>query len=206
MASNERIGTTDSQNLSNLYFSHDDSSLAIDDAYVHPGIVISNDEKQVIHGRGMIVERKINPGECLFITPPTVGLDLNALRARFLEVGDSNLEDVAMTMLEDNMMEVIQKREKASLNSFLPLMGSLLSKEGKDVTIEILTANDEREVWSDEELSKINRKDIKNIILKNGSYAFYLFDRIEKCISGWRYRISCLCLSSTSVWARFYYV
>ena len=112
MASNERIGTIDSQNLSNLYFRHDDSSLAIDDAYVHPGIVISNDEKQVIHGRGMIVERKINPGECLFITPPTVGLDLNALRARFLEVGDSNLEDVAMTMLEDNMMEVMPKFEE----------------------------------------------------------------------------------------------
>lgn len=156
----------DPKDLTNLFFS-DDHKL-FDGFFVHPSITISKG-KDIVHGRGLIVNQDIQAGECLFVTPPTVGID--QLNSNFLEGENSSkkLEDVAMDLLQENMMEAVRRNEYATMNSFLVLMGIPGSKEDeKDVNIDLLNGEDDGRIWSDEELNSVTKKHLRSIILKNG--------------------------------------
>ena len=157
----------DPENLANFYFGNGWKS-SPSDFHVHPSIAICDNKKQVVHGRGMIVKQEIQAGECLFVSPPTVTIDSTELRSRFLKEGNENLEEIAISFLEDNMLTAIQNKQRAKINSFLALMGiSSSSRKEKILTIDLLNGKDEKELWSDEELSAVTKSDMRNIILKN---------------------------------------
>eukprot|EP00980_Cylindrotheca_fusiformis_P010862 scaffold2462_cov127-Cylindrotheca_fusiformis.AAC.19 len=175
----------DPKNLSNLYFSDNDYDSCC--LYVHPSIAIQDDDPTVVvHGRGMVVTQDIPAGECLFVTRPTVGVGMDEIKKRFLETREAamNLEDIAIELLIDSMEEAIARRQQkeeesemfsknaATINSFMTLMGSTPStkqEQRKVTTLDVLNATDDRlDLWSDEELDNVTRKDLRNIILKNG--------------------------------------
>jgi hypothetical protein len=166
--SSSKTSDIDPTNLSNYYFISD-KEVSPSDFYVHPSIVICNDKKRVVHGRGMIVDQEIQAGDCLFVSPPTVTVDLNELKSRFLKEGNDDLEEIAISLLEDNMLRAIQNQQQTTINSFLALMGMPSSStKPKFLTIDLLNGKDDREVWSNEELSTVKKSDLRNIILKNG--------------------------------------
>lgn len=163
----------DSNNASNLYFQDPKSSiLQVLDSYVHPCITIRNDST-VVHGRGMVVTKDVSAGDCLFVTPPTVGFDVDQVKKTCL-AGEGKLEDIATGILINNMEDVIARRHQeeksptATMNSFMVLMGSTLKKE-VEVTLDLLNARDSSDKWMEEELQNVTRKDLRNVILKNGT-------------------------------------
>ena len=157
----------DQKNLSDLLFS---TKGLKKEFYVNPGVTISQND--VVHGRGMIATKDIKAGECIFITPPTVYADQKEVLKNFKNKADSmGLESLAFNLLVDNMMEAIEKRDHAIINSFLVLMGSSNSNFDKSgVSLKRLNGNDDVIAWSDEVLKAITKEDLRSIILKNGEY------------------------------------
>lgn len=224
--------TIDPKDLSTFYFGSGNEKSSEgeeckrgnhDEFYVNPSIAIhtattvssSNVSKMIVHGRGMVATKDITAGECIFITPPTVGLDMDIIKSKFKEITNTmTLEDLAMEELIDNMMKDIEARQDGEnetttlnrrINSFLCLMGSTKENE-KEVTIEILNGKEDSELWSAEELKDLSRQGMKNIILKNGSS---LNKQERMCRSQniqlteyFLFPSSLLC----SIWSRFYHV
>lgn len=169
----------DHTNLNNLLFNEESNQSSLELFYAHPSLCISNDQS-VIHGRGCRTSRDIRAGECLFVTPPTVGIE--QLKLKFLkEYGDphasTTLEKVAMDLLEENMMQAIRGNDHAIINSFMVLMGaegisSFIEEDAKYFSIDLLNGKHDGRIWSDEELACVTKKHLRNIILKNGEKFF----------------------------------
>lgn len=130
---------------SSYYYTHQDIKVSISRSSSSSSSSSNNDDSKnnVVHGRGLIATRDIQPGELLFITPPTLKVDTDILREMYFSEkrGESqnvskkiiNLEKLAMRLLENKMMdttEVLEFDEENSsdeknlgvLNSFLALM------------------------------------------------------------------------------------
>jgi hypothetical protein len=180
-----------------------------DECYFHPSIAIRNDST-VLHGRGMVVTQGISAGECIFVTPPTLGVGMYKLKKRFLEDG-MKLEDVAIELLIDAMMEAITRRKQkenlcnAAINSFMALMGAT-AKQEKEVTVDLLNAKDDRDLWSEEELSNVTRTDLRNVILKNGT-SLNTVMLFSSCFLALQNLNALIIINHyTSVWARLCYL
>jgi hypothetical protein len=184
----------DPSNLANIYFCDKPppKELWKNYTYVHPAISIST--RNVCHGRGMVATRDIRPGECLFVTPPTVHADAQETYKEFLKrelVGSCsstvNLEDIAVEILVENMYTSMVENDKGTLNSFLVLMGAGSGSDSgkKEWTrdnfnwiqmtgIPTLLGNDDTDYWCQQEqvlaLEKlVSRDDLKHILFKNGT-------------------------------------
>lgn len=169
--------TIDPKDLSTLYFGakaeekelNDDKDSNAEVFFVNPSIVVqtaTKDGNKVVHGRGILAVKDIAAGDCIFVTPPTVGVNIESIKSKVRE-SDIALEELAMEDLIDQMMEDIQSRRIKKINSFLCLMGST-KDNGKEVTIDMLNGQDDTEVWSEEELQGLGRKEMKDTLLKNG--------------------------------------
>ena len=83
----------------------------------------------------MIVTQDIAAGECLFVTPPTVGVEVGLLLPKKDDDDTTTtFEDVAMELLVDSMMDAIRHKRKhdannSTINSFLSLMGAFQKQE-----------------------------------------------------------------------------
>lgn len=187
------ITTLDPKNLSNIYFASD-ASIPSNEYYVHPSISIANTttdqdehapatDERIAHGRGVMVQHEISAGECLFVSPPTVTVGFSDMKTRYLEEGRGRLEDAAMELLQENMMGAIEEQNHATMNSFLVLMGSSITKKEEEinVTLDLLNAQVDTQIWSGEQLSKITETNMKNIILKNAfGPDFITYDKIQQ--------------------------
>lgn len=155
-------------NLSDLYFDVSEHREEFENEfYVHSGIATSTES--VCHGRGMIATQDIQAGTLLFVTPPTVYSNQIAVQKMFLEnKKSSDLEGIALELLVENMWNCIEQQEIATVNSFLALMGVSNTKtEKKRVNFSTLNAMDYTSVH---DLKSITKKDLENIILKNGTH------------------------------------
>ncbi|CAJ1951450.1 unnamed protein product [Cylindrotheca closterium] len=188
----------DPKDLSNLYFGANKKTNAGEETaefFVHPSIAIQSGTESttpsdhhgtnIVHGRGMVATNDIAAGECIFITPPTVGMDCHAMESKFKSGTNVALEDLAMEELIDKMMKDINSKQdgdtkvNACINSFLCLMGSTKDTK-KKVTIQMLNGKDDTDHWSAEELKDLSRKDMKTILLKNAfGPDFIMYDRIQ---------------------------
>jgi len=96
----------------------DQSSLA-QFTFIGPVKVSSSD---VIHGRGLIATRDINPGECLFVTPPTVSANIGEVKRLWSgSNGKRSIEEVAEASLLKSMKRSIKAKDKATAISFMAL-------------------------------------------------------------------------------------
>lgn len=186
----------DPSNLANIYFCDQPppKELWKNYTYVHPAISIST--HNVCHGRGMVATKDIRPGECLFVTPPTVHADAQEIHKEFLKrelVGSCStvtLEDIAVEILADNMYTSMVENDKGTLNSILVLMGAGSgSGSGSDsgkkewtrdhfnwiqmTDISTLLGNDDTDYWCRQQeqvlaIEKlVSRDDLKHILFKN---------------------------------------
>ena len=142
----------------------------------------------------MIATQDIQAGEYLFVTPPTVHANQQTVKDIYTagvgvigtgtgaEKQSKGVEDVAMDVLVQNMMEAIERKEFATVNSFLALMGVKASNASEeDVSMDRLNGKDydddnddtgTNKCWSeddDDDLKNVTKDDLRNIILKNGT-------------------------------------
>ena len=98
----------------------DQSSTSDDTVYIG---AVEVAESGVVHGRGLIATRDIKPGECLFVTPPTVSANINEVKRLWAGCnGKRSIEEIAEASLLKNMKRSIkQAGDKSVAASFMSL-------------------------------------------------------------------------------------
>jgi hypothetical protein len=145
----------------------------------------------VVHGRGLIATRDIKPGECLFVTPPTVSADIGEVRRLWAGCnGKKSIEEIAEASLLKNMKRSVKANKKAVAASFMALTSANSDDEcipdlrqyggsaidvllGKCQGVTKLTAADTK---------RANDKDVLLGIIRNNAFGpdFHNYERIEE--------------------------
>ena len=130
-----------------LFGTSDDGNLPFDLPFIGPVTLIdqrhSDNEHQVLHGRGLVVTRDVSPGECLFAIPAIVSTPVDEVHRRFLElhndgIGNNEtgrsygkeLEDLAESVLIEQIQSLSkdgggdEEFKQRTSNSFVSQMSS----------------------------------------------------------------------------------
>ena len=101
----------------------DQSTASTADAtFVGPVEIALAKNNDVVHGRGLIATRDIKPGECLFVTPPTVSAKISDVQRLWSGCnGKKSIEEIAEASLLKNMKRSVKANDKAVAASFMAL-------------------------------------------------------------------------------------
>jgi len=148
-------------------------------------------ESGVVHGRGLIATRDIKPGECLFVTPPTVSANIDEVKRLWAGCnGKRSIEEIAEASLLKNMKRSIKQAEDKSVAASFMSLTSVHSDEyipdlkqydgspidillGKCQGIAELTATDAK---------RANDKDVLLRIVRHNAFGpdYHNYARIEE--------------------------
>ena len=160
----------DPTNVSSLLFQPNESSNNSTKKacqYVGP-IKITN--KAVVSGRGLIATRDISPGECLFVTPPTVSAHVQTVHKRWIALNNGrpgSLEEITEQVLVEEMKSILSNEDEHLMaESFLVLMGASASKTDC-LSIEQLLGQRSSNEATAFSIHKISDHDLSQVIRKN---------------------------------------
>ncbi len=108
-------------------------------------------------------------GECLFVTSPTLHADQKTVFKLWRKQSTKSLEEVAIELLTENMVNAIKTKQCGVANSFFVLMGNSHMKRNIDTDLSTLLGKN-MEGFIDDEITNLSTDDMKKIILKNGAY------------------------------------
>ena len=166
----------------------DQSSTSDDTVYIG---AVEVAESGVVHGRGLIATRDIKPGECLFVTPPTVSANIDEVKRLWAGCnGKRSIEEIAEASLLKNMKRSIKQAEDKSVAASFMSLTSVHSDEyipdlkqydgspidillGKCQGIAELTATDAK---------RANDKDVLLRIVRHNAFGpdYHNYARIEE--------------------------
>ena len=125
---------TDPSNLSALFLQNKSSNVPLPlQSYEYVGpIRIATDGRSVTHGRGVVANRDITAGECLFVMNPVATADTEKVYTLWKEQAQQALsmtvEQAAEEVLVQEMLHQQASGYSAVVNSFRALMGDVDSK------------------------------------------------------------------------------
>jgi hypothetical protein len=135
----------DPSNLSNLLLSKNDSSSSKNiQPYISPSIEIVSPNNshhnqtntkttRTIHGRGLVAKKEFAAGECLFVIPATLNVDVATAMEEF-KTSDDDDDDVQSTLEAIAESVLLQAMQEAPFRS--TLIRTLVGNHSRDVDIE----------------------------------------------------------------------
>ena len=168
------------------------ASTAPDATFIGPvEVAEAKNNDVVVHGRGLIATRDIKPGECLFVTPPTVSASINEVQRLWSSCnGKKSIEEIAEFSLLKSMKRSVKANDKAVAASFMALTSAHSDEEdipclqqygkseidvllGKCLGLTKLTATD---------TTRANDKDVLLGIIRHNAFGpdYHNYARIEE--------------------------